>query len=126
MRIELLPIVLGVIVALVGMALLYDAVGNPDSGPMRERRRRIRASINRFGEGLVGTGTFLLGGALIGRDAWRFGTLTVLVGTVLLIWGAGLNWRYLREILLFRGAARRGESTEVEQPFDDKPRLRIR
>lgn len=126
MRIELLPVVFGVIVVLVGIALMYDAMGNPEYGPMRERRRRIRAGIDRTGEGLVGAGTVLLGGALIGRDAWRFGTLTVLIGTVLVLWGAWRNWRYVREILLFRGAARRGELPDPERPFDKKTHLRIR
>ena len=47
--------------------------------------------------------------ALIGRDTWRFGTVAVLVGVVLLAVGAWLNREYLREVFVFRGAARRGE-----------------
>ena len=47
--------------------------------------------------------------ALIGSDEWRFGTLAVLAGVVLLGTGAWLNRDYLRELFLFRGASRRGE-----------------
>src|SRR4051794_40139294 len=108
MRIELVPVFLGILVALLGGAMIYDGAGDPESGPMRERRRRIRASIDRFGEQLVGAGTFLLGIALVGRDSWRYGTLAVLLGTVLVIWGGIRNRHYIREIFLFRGAARRG------------------
>jgi hypothetical protein len=47
--------------------------------------------------------------ALMGRDTWRWGTISVLAGSVLLILGATMNRKYLKEVLLFRGAARRGE-----------------
>jgi hypothetical protein len=47
--------------------------------------------------------------ALIGRDTWRWGTVCVIAGAVLLVIGALMNRKYLKEVLLFRGAARRGE-----------------
>jgi hypothetical protein len=47
--------------------------------------------------------------ALIGRDTWRWDTICVLAGSVLLILGAIMNRKYLKEVLLFRGAARRGQ-----------------
>jgi hypothetical protein len=47
--------------------------------------------------------------ALIGRDTWRFGTVSVMIGVGMLAVGAWLNRNYLRESVLFRGAARRGE-----------------
>ena len=47
--------------------------------------------------------------ALIGRDQWRFGTVSVLAGVVLLGLGGWLNREYLRELFSFRGASRRGE-----------------
>lgn len=50
--------------------------------------------------------------ALIGRDTWRWGTVSVLAGSSLLIIGAIMNRKYLKEVLLFRGAARRGVGTD--------------
>ncbi|MFL5550136.1 MAG: hypothetical protein ACJ77Q_06595, partial [Gemmatimonadaceae bacterium] len=47
--------------------------------------------------------------ALMGRDTWRYGTVSVLAGIILLVIGAIMNRAYLKEVLLFRGAARRGE-----------------
>jgi hypothetical protein len=49
--------------------------------------------------------------ALIGRDTWRWGTIAVLAGSALLIIGAIMNRQYLKEVLLFRGATRRGVGT---------------
>jgi hypothetical protein len=57
--------------------------------------------------------------ALVGRDTWRWGTISVLAGSVLLIIGAILNRQYLKEVLFFRGAARRGEgdkNSRLNQP----------
>lgn len=126
MRIELLPLFLGILVALTGGVMILDGTGDPERGPMRERRRRIRASIDRRGEVMVGIGTFLLGIALVGRDSWRFGTLSVLVGTLLVIWGAIRNRHYFADFFFFRGAARRRRG-EGERPTDTPdPPLRIR
>lgn len=121
MRLELVPVILGFIVLVLGVAILWDAWGEHPMGPVRERRRRTRATIDSRGESFVGFGTMLLGAALIGRD-WRFETLTVLAGTVLVLWGGILNREYIREMLFFRGAARRG----LEEPLDKPDRLRIR
>lgn len=125
MRIELIPLVLGLLVIAAGVAILADVRGSPERGPMRERRRRMRAVIDRRGEALVGVGFLLVGAALIGRDQWRYETVAVLAGTVLIIVGALFNRRYLREALLFRGPARRGLG---DQEQEDRParRLRIR
>jgi hypothetical protein len=57
----------------------------------------------------VGLGILSLAAALIGTDRWRYGTVTVLLGSVLLGIGAWMNRDYLREVLFFRGPARRGE-----------------
>ncbi len=122
MRVEGIPIIFGALVILIGGTVAADAWGNPERGPMRERRRRIRASIDHRGEQLVGIGTLLLGVALVGRDAWRFGTLTVLLGTVLIVWGGVRNRDYIKEIVLFRGAARRG----FTEPTEKSKRVRIR
>lgn len=121
MRIELVPVVLGILLLLVAAAIAWDAWGAERLGPMRERRRRRRAVVDALGEGLVALGTACLGIALIERD-WRFETVTVLIGTILVVWGGVRNHGFIREALLFRGAARRGLS-----PPPDKPgKLRIR
>ncbi|MDQ3244543.1 MAG: hypothetical protein M3Q09_12515 [Gemmatimonadota bacterium] len=127
MRLEHIPLVLGVLVCLAAAGMFYDAV-SPESGRLpRERRRRKRAELNRLGEGLVALGTMCLGAALIGRDTWRWGTIVVFAGVGLLVAGALLNRSYLREMLMFRGAARRGEGDEPPPPDDEsKPRMRIR
>lgn len=111
MRVEYLPIGAGVIIALLGLAIVWDAKGPQVRGPIRDRRRRFRAPIDATGELLAGLGIFLLGAALIGRD-WRFETVTVLFGTLLVLIGALLNRRYFREVFLFRGSARRDAGTD--------------
>ena len=116
MRIELLPIVLGVLVAIAGIGLIADGY-LPDSAPrVEERRRRARAERNRRGEMAIGAGLVALAGSLVGRDVWRFGTVAVLVGVLLVAIGIGMNGAYLREALTFRGAARRGRS--ADRPAD--------
>ena len=109
MRLEQIPLFIGVIVAILGLGMVLDAQLPEGFSQSRERRRRERAERNRSGETLVGLGIIAMAAALIGRDTWRFGTLTVLGGVVLLSVGAWLNRQYLRELLTFRGAARRGE-----------------
>jgi xanthine/uracil permease len=108
MTLEQVPIVLGVLVALVGLTIALDAWQAGGVSPLRERRRRTRAVPHKAGQTLVALGTLCMAGALMGRDTWRWATISVLVGSSLLIIGAIMNRAYLREVLLFRGAARRG------------------
>lgn len=128
MRLELIPVVLGVIVLLMAAGIIYDAAAPERARPLKERRRRRRAELDTAGEWLVGLGTACLGAALIGNEVWRWTTVAVLSGVVLLVLGAVLNRAYLREMLMFRGAARR--TTEMEIPPEARkpgdPRLRIR
>jgi len=123
MGIDLIPTVLGAIIGIVGVALLVDARGSPEAGPLRERRRRIRTVINLRGETLTGIGFVLIAAALIGRDRWRYETAAILAGGVLITLGAVANRQYIREMLLFRGAARRGGRGH---PPEKGARLRIR
>ena len=116
MRLELIPVILGLVVALVGVGLLADAWLADGALVPRERRRRVRAERHRGGEAVVGVGTLCMAAALIGRDSWRFGNLAVLTGAVLLLAGAYLNRRYLREVLTFRGPARRSDLPENPMP----------
>lgn len=109
MRLEQVPLFIGVIVAILGLGLVLDAQLPEGFSQSRERRRRERTERNRPGETLMGLGVMAMAAALIGSDEWRFGTVAVLAGVVLLGTGAWLNRDYLREIFLFRGASRRGE-----------------
>lgn len=119
MRLELLPLILGVLVILGGLALLADAYLPETAIRSVERRRRARAERNRRGETAIGLGLASLGAALVGRDGWRFGNVAILVGVVCLVIGAISNRAYLREALTFRGAARRGRSSD--RPRDGAP-----
>lgn len=116
MRLEQIPLFIGVVVAIIGLGLVLDAQLPEGFAPSRERRRRERTERHRGGETLVGLGVMAVAAALIGRDTWRFGTVSVLVGVVLLSAGAWLNRDYLREIFLFRGPARRGEKRTAPRP----------
>ncbi len=107
MRLEYVPIILGVLVLLAAAGVIYDAFVPEGLPRFRERRRRARAERNRHGQALIGGGMAAMAAALIGRDIWRFGTVAVLFGSVLLIVGGILNRAYLKETLLNRGAARR-------------------
>jgi len=122
MRLELIPVVLGVLVLLVAAAIVYDAIRPDDSRPHTERRRRKRAELDIPGEWLVGLGTACLGVSLIGNEVWRWTTIAVISGIVLIVLGTILNRSYLREMLLFRGKSRRSENP----PAREEMRLRIR
>ena len=114
MRIEYVPIILGVVVGLLGVGLVADA-WLPDRDPslhVRERRRRARAERSRGGEAAVGLAIIVLGVALIGRDQWDWSPWLVGFAVVLLAVGGILNRRYFRQELDFRAAARRDPTTD--------------
>ena len=96
MRIEHVPLILGVILGLIGFGLLLDAWLKDEIIVPKERRRRPRRERNRFGEALVGLGVLAMAAAFMGRDAWRYSTIVVIVGSVLLLWGMKRNLPYLR------------------------------
>lgn len=128
MTLEQVPIVLGVLVCLIAAAIVYDALSPHGVRPGRERRRRQRAEINKPGEWLVAIGMACLGASLIGREEWRWGTIAVIAGGAFLLLGGILNRSFLKEMLFFRGAARRSEEEEVPPVAkpENEPRLRIR
>jgi hypothetical protein len=128
MRLEQIPIVLGVLVALIGALLAYDSFRPGTLRPFRERRRRVRSPVNRIGQVLIAGGMLCMSAALAGRDTWRWGTLSVIFGAVLLLSGGLMNRTYLKEMLLFRGAARRSDAAEkIANPNEAPPkRNRIR
>jgi len=109
MRLEHIPLIIGAIVALIGLGFIADASMAASAPVTPERRRRVRAEPNRAGEAVVGVGTLCMAAALFGRDTWRYGTVAVLVGSTLLFLGAILNRVFLKEALVFRGPARRAE-----------------
>jgi hypothetical protein len=126
MRLEQLPILIGVLVALIGLTILLDAWQAGGVSPLRERRRRTRAVPHKAGQTLVAIGTLCMAAALMGRDTWRWATISVLAGSALLIIGAVMNRQYLKEVLLFRGAARRGQGDTNSRLNQTPPKTRIR
>ena len=126
MKLEQFPILLGVVVALIGLTILLDAWQAGGVAPLRERRRRTRAVPHKGGQTLVALGTLCMAAALIGRDTWRWGTICVLAGASLLVIGAIMNRAYLKEVLLFRGAARRGEGEKHSRLNQTPTKTRIR
>ena len=124
MRLEYIPVMLGVLVLFAAAGIIFDAASPGAARPFRERRRRQRAELNAAGEGLVGAGVACLGVSLIGNEVWRWTTIVVISGVVLILIGALMNKTYLREMLLFRGAARRGDAKDL--PPNPELKLRIR
>ncbi len=122
MKLEQFPILLGVIFGLVGLLIGYDAMRPMSIRPFRERRRRMRAPMSRQGELLIAIGVLAMAVALINRDTGRFGTLAVILGAIFLLAGGLMNRSYLKEMLLFRGAARRADEGEKLENPNEAPR----
>jgi hypothetical protein len=99
MRLETLPLVLGALAGLIGLGLLLDAWLPDDLVIKSERRRRPRRPRSRFGEALLGLGVIAMAAAFVGRDEWRYSTVAVIAGAVLLLWGAKRSAGYLRDVL---------------------------
>ena len=125
MRLEQIPLLIGVVVAILGLGLVLDAQLPEAFSQARERRRRERTERHRGGQTMLGVGVISIAAALIGRDTWRFGTVSVLIGAVLLAVGGWLNREYLREVFLFRGPARRGEKRSVLRTVDAEEDARV-
>jgi hypothetical protein len=100
MRLEILPLVLGVLLGLIGLALVLDGWVPDNIIVPEERRRRQRRERDRYGEAFVGLGFLAMSAAFIGRDTWRYSILTVILGSVLMLWGIKRNAGYLREIFV--------------------------
>jgi len=107
MRLEWVPIIVGVLVGLLGLGLVFDAWTPDDIIVKRERRRRPRVERSRSGEASIGVGVICMGAAFIGRDTWRYSVVAVIVGTLFLLIGAIGNRRYFAQAIANRGALRR-------------------
>lgn len=110
MRVELVPLLVGILMALIGAGLVFDAWTPDDMIRRRERRRRPRAERHRGGEAAIGFGVLGMAAAFIGRDTWRFSVLAVIVATLLLLYGVVRNRRFLGELIGHRGSLRRRNS----------------
>ncbi|MDQ6829075.1 MAG: hypothetical protein M3081_09445 [Gemmatimonadota bacterium] len=124
MKLEYLPVILGGLMVLIGLALLADAFMPEGAGRIAERRRRARPERHRFGEAMLGGGIIATGAALIGRDTWRFTNLTLIIAMILFLLGLVLNYKYLRGRFFGPGhtGTRRATDGEVEEP----PKYRVR
>lgn len=121
MRIEIIPLIVGILIGIVGLGLLADAWIPEDAAPFRERRRRPRTERSLGGEALIGLGVLCLAGAIISRDTWDYVNVAVIAGGVLLLIGSWMNRRYLRDRVVNRGALRRGEGDRTQRHEKDAP-----
>jgi len=106
---ELIPLIVGAIVGIVGLILVFDAWAPDEIVFRRERRRSPRLERSRGGEAMVGLGVICMAAAFIGRDTWVYSVLTVIVGSVLLFVGTIASRKYLGEVIGNRGKLRRRE-----------------
>lgn len=107
MNLELIPVVVGALVGLLGLGLVFDAWTPDDFIVKRERRRAPRIERSRKGEAMVGLGVICMAAAFIGRDTWVYSVVAVIAGAVLLLFGTIANRKYLREAVGNRGKLRR-------------------
>ncbi len=97
---ETIPLVLGLLLFLMGAAIIANAVVADDLSHGSERRSRERPERSRIGQIVFGSGMLCVAAVLIGRDQWRFTSLAIAVAVVLVVVGVGLNLRYIRGSLL--------------------------
>jgi hypothetical protein len=106
MRLETLPLILGGLFVLLGLALLFDAWVPDNVIVPQERRKRPRRERDKLGEALVGLGAIAMAATFIGRDTWRYSVLSAIVGSVLLLAGAWRSVGYIRELFANRNRAK--------------------
>ena len=123
MRVETIPLIVGIIVALVGLAILADAWLPEDMAFGKDRRRQERTERSLGGEACLGLAVLCFAAAIIGRDTWRYGTVAVIAGSVLFVIGAFANRSFLRDRIVNRGALRRGGLADRERAARNKPKL---
>ena len=116
MRVETIPLILGVVIALIGLAILADAWLPENVTYSSERRRQARSERSLSGEACIGLAVLCMAAAMIGRDTWRYSTVAVLAGSGLFLIGVMQNRRYLRDRIVNRGALRRGGAPRPPLP----------
>lgn len=112
MRLEHLPLILGLLFVVAGVALIADALLREQPLMMTDRRKRSRAPRHRGGQVAIGIGTLFVAAALFGRDGWRYGTVAVLLSVVAFAAGVWLNWGYVKEFML-------GPESRADEPDDE-------
>jgi hypothetical protein len=115
-RVETIPLILGILIALIGLAILADAWLPEELAFGGERRRRARVERSISGEACLGLAVLCMAAAMIGRDTWRYGTVAVIAGTVLFLFGVVQNRTYLRDRVVNRGSLRRGAPAGTVTP----------
>ena len=115
-RVEMIPVIAGVVVALIGLAILADAWLPEEYTHRNERRRAARTERSTAGEACIGLAVLCVAAALIGRDTWPYSTVAMIAGSVLFLVGVFANRRYLRDRMVNRGALRRGAPPGKVEP----------
>src|SRR5687768_3593385 len=116
MRLEHFPLILGLLFVVAGVALIADALLREQPLMVSDRRKRSRPPRHRGGQVAIGVGTLAVAAALFGRDAWRYGTVAVLLGVVAFASGVWLNWAYVKDFLL----GPEGRVDVPDEQFDDQ------
>ena len=114
MRLELIPILLGICFGVAGIALIADALIPDGTFVSVERRRHSRAPRHAVGELAIGLGTLGVTAALMG-GSWPYAPLVVLGSAILLVVGIVLNWPYVRGFLSHHSAPTRFDPEDAGQ-----------
>jgi hypothetical protein len=127
MRLELVPLILGGVLGLVGVGLVVDAWTPDHVVVKRERRRSPRTERSRGGEASIGFGVICVAAAFIGRDTWRYSVVAVIAGSVLLLLGVLASRRFLGAAISRRGVLRRRTGTpSVDRNTGQRPDRRAK
>jgi len=105
---EIVPILLGLVAAVAGGALVADAFLEDQPFAGQERRQHPRPPRSRLGEGLIGAGLACVALVLLTGGGWSLATLLMLFAFALEIAGIALSARYLVELTL--GPTHRGRA----------------
>ena len=122
MRLEHIPLILGLLFVVAGVALIVDAVLREQPLMVTDRRKRSRAPRHRGGQVAIGVGALSVAAALFGRDGWRYGTVAVLLGVVAFGVGVWLNWGYVKAFML--GPETRSDVLDELEDVESRPMKR--
>jgi hypothetical protein len=127
MRLELVPLLFGGLLALIGIGLMFDAWTPDHVVVKRERRRSPRTERSRGGEATIGLGVLCMAAAFLGRDTWRYSVVAVIAGTALLLLGALASRRFLGATISRRGPLRRRDgAAQADGPAPRSPERRAK